>query len=182
MSADKRRIAQLVHAHSRRSYGQTHSRRAHTRIGIEFGRGHVEPLMQRYGIQGLSGRRKWRRVPGYETAVDLLDRRFTRDSPNELWATGITGHLTREGRVYCAIVLDAFSRRVVGWSIDSCATAALVTNALGMAIDARAPSAPSSTATRARKVNSPHGLHATGAGLRTRAILGLGRRLLRQTA
>ncbi|RMI09732.1 hypothetical protein EBM89_09090 [Cellulomonas triticagri] len=51
----------------------------------------------------------------------------------------ITEHHTREGKVYCAVVLDVCSRRVVGWSIDSSPTAALVTNALGMAIDSRRP-------------------------------------------
>jgi putative transposase len=50
-----------------------------------------------------------------------------------------TEHPTREGKVYCAVVLDAWSRRVVGWSIDASATAALVTNALGMAIEERRP-------------------------------------------
>jgi putative transposase len=54
-------------------------------------------------------------------------------------ATDIAEHPTREGKVYCAVVLDAFSRRVVGWSIDTSPTAALVTNALGMAIDRRTP-------------------------------------------
>jgi putative transposase len=58
-----------------------------------------------------------------------------------LWVTDITEHPTREGKVYCAVVLDAFSRRVVGWSIDASPTAALVTNALGMAIDTRTPPA-----------------------------------------
>jgi putative transposase len=53
--------------------------------------------------------------------------------------TDITEHPTREGKVYCAVVLDTYSRRVVGWSIDAAPTAALVTNALGMAIDARRP-------------------------------------------
>jgi putative transposase len=56
-----------------------------------------------------------------------------------LWVTDITEHPTREGKVYCAVVLDTYSRRVVGWSIDAAPTAALVTNALGMAIDARRP-------------------------------------------
>ena len=58
---------------------------------------------------------------------------------DQLWVTDITEHPTREGKVYCAVVLDVCSRRVVGWSIDSAPTAALVTNALGMAIDARRP-------------------------------------------
>ncbi|MEZ5374878.1 MAG: IS3 family transposase [Acidimicrobiales bacterium] len=53
--------------------------------------------------------------------------------------TDITEHPTREGKVYCCVVLDAWSRRVVGWSIDSSPNAALVTNALGMAIDGRRP-------------------------------------------
>jgi putative transposase len=53
--------------------------------------------------------------------------------------TDITEHPTREGKVYCAVVLDAFSRRVVGWSIDSSQTAGLVTSALDMAIRNRRP-------------------------------------------
>ncbi len=53
--------------------------------------------------------------------------------------TDITEHPTREGKADCAVVLDAYSRRVVGWSIDASPTAALVTNALGMAIDTRTP-------------------------------------------
>jgi putative transposase len=57
--------------------------------------------------------------------------------------TDITEHPTRKRKVYCAVVLDACSRRVAGWSIDAAPTAALVTNALGMAIDARRP--PGST-------------------------------------
>lgn len=55
--------------------------------------------------------------------------------------TDITEHPTREGKLYCAVVLDAYSRRVVGWSIDSSQTAALVTNALGMAVQNRTPTA-----------------------------------------
>ena len=74
-------------------------------------------------------------------AKDLLDRQFSRSEPNQLWVTDITEHHTREGKVYCAVVLDAYSRRVVGWSIDASPTAALVTNALGMAVDSRRPPA-----------------------------------------
>lgn len=129
-----------VHADSRGAYG---ARRVQAELrlgkGIEVGRGQVELLMRRAGLQGLTGRRKWRRMANAATALDLVDRQFERDGPDELWVTDITEHPTREGKVYCAVVLDAFSRRVVGWSIDSSATAALVTNALGMAIDARAP-------------------------------------------
>lgn len=129
-----------VHADSHSRYG---ARRVHAELtlgrGLQVGLGQVELLMHRAGLKGLSGHRKWRRIPGFATAVDLVDRQFERDGPDELWVTDITEHPTREGKLYCAVVLDAFSRRVVGWSIDSTATAALVTNALGMAIDARSP-------------------------------------------
>jgi transposase InsO family protein len=72
-----------------------------------------------------------------QVGADLVDRQFSRTAPNQLWVTDITEHPTREGKVCCAVVLDAFSGRVVGWSIDASPTAALVTNALGMAIWAR---------------------------------------------
>ena len=75
-------------------------------------------------------RRTWIERPE-ALAVDLVDRAFTRTQPDELWVTDITEHPTREGKLFCCVVLDAFSRRVVGWSIDSMPTAALVTNASG---------------------------------------------------
>ena len=53
------------------------------------------------------------------TTADLVERRFDRPAPDQLWVTDITEHPTREGKVYCCVVLDVFSRRVVGWSIDS---------------------------------------------------------------
>jgi putative transposase len=56
-----------------------------------------------------------------------------------LWVNDITEHRTYEGKLYCAVVLGTFSRRVVGWSIDSSQTEALVTNALGMVIANRDP-------------------------------------------
>ena len=95
--------------------------------------------MSRAGIAGVSGRPRFRRIPNVATASDLVERRFGREDPDRLWVTDITEHPTREGKVYCAVVLDVFSRRVVGWSIDASPTAALATNALGMAIEARRP-------------------------------------------
>jgi putative transposase len=68
-----------------------------------------------------------------------VHRVFDRDRRDQVWVTDITEHRTREGKVYCAVVLDAYSRRVVGWSIDATQTAALVTNALDMAIRNRNP-------------------------------------------
>jgi transposase InsO family protein len=72
-------------------------------------------------------------------AADLVRRDFFENGPNDLWVTDITEHPTKEGKAFCCAVLDAFSRKVVGWSIDSTQTAALVTNAPGMAIRGRAP-------------------------------------------
>lgn len=129
-----------VHQSSRGAYG---SRRVHAELrlgrGIVVGHGAVEMLMQRAGLVGAIGRPRWRHAKPDQIAKDLVNRDFTAEQPNRKWVTDITEHYTREGKVYCAVVLDVFSRRVVGWSIDSSQTAALVTNALGMAIDSRRP-------------------------------------------
>jgi putative transposase len=131
-----------VHQDSRGTYG---ARRVHAELrlgrGIVVGHGAIELLMRRTGLTGATGRPKWRRTKPDQVALDLVDRDFTRSEPNQLWVTDITEHPTIEGKVYCAVVLDAYSRLVVGWSIDSAPTATLVTSALGMAIDRRIPPA-----------------------------------------
>src|SRR6202042_3060590 len=71
------------------------------------------------------------------TSLDLVRRVFRREGPNELWLTDITEHPTNEGKVYCCVVLDTFSRLVVGWSVDSRQATVLVLNALGMATQRR---------------------------------------------
>lgn len=130
-----------VHTASRGTYGAP---RVHAELtmgyGITVGHNAVAMLMQRAGLMGLPGaRRPHRRLIPTDTAADLVDRKFTRTEPDRLWVTDITEHRTREGKVYCAVVLDVFSRRVVGWSIDSSPTSSLVTSALGMAIENRRP-------------------------------------------
>ena len=108
--------------------------------GIHVGKGQVHLLMRRLGIYGLPKRRLPRGAKvGKSNSFDLVRRRFTADGPDRLWMTDITQHPTREGRIYCCAVIDAFSRMVVGWSIDSRQTGLLVTNALGMALSRRAP-------------------------------------------
>jgi putative transposase len=133
-------LIRKVHADARGVYGY---RRVHAELtlghGVAVGHEAVHRLMRRAGIEGVSGRPRYRRIPNVPTAADLVDRQFHRDEPDRLWVTDITEHPTREGKVYCAVVLDVFSRRVVGWSIDAAPTAALVTNALGMAIGLRRP-------------------------------------------
>lgn len=100
--------------------------------GIRVGHNAVAMQMQRAGIAGCNGARKWRGVPGWAPAGGLVNRQFRRNRPNELWLTNITAHSTREGNVYWAVVLEVFSRRIVGWSISHGPTAGLSTNALGI--------------------------------------------------
>jgi putative transposase len=108
--------------------------------GIHVGKGQVHLLMRRLGIYGLPKRRLPRGVRvGKASSLDLVRRRFSADGPDRLWMTDITEHPTLEGKVYCCAVIDAFSRMVVGWSIDSRQTGLLVRNALGMALNRRAP-------------------------------------------
>jgi putative transposase len=91
-----------------------------------------------------------------------VNRDFARTEPNRLWLTDITEHPTREGKVYCAVVLDAFSRRVVGWAIDSSQTSSLVVNALGMAIENRQAEGP--------VIHSDHGTQYTSWAFTRRAL------------
>ncbi|WP_148616558.1 IS3 family transposase [Nocardioides rubriscoriae] len=127
-----------IHTDAHGIYG---SRRVHAELtlgrGVVVGHNQVELLMRRAGLQGVTGRRRWKRIKPDDIATDRVERNFNRAGPNQLWVTDITEHPTREGKVYCCVILDTYSRRVVGWSIDSSPTGALVTNALGMAIDSR---------------------------------------------
>jgi putative transposase len=104
--------------------------------GIHVGKGQVQLLMKRLGIYGLPKRRLPRgsRV-GKPNSLDLVRRRFAADGPDRLWMTDITEHPTREGKIYCCAVIDAFSRMVVGWSIHMRTTLAL--DALRMALCTR---------------------------------------------
>jgi putative transposase len=111
---------------------------------LAFGRdiivGHsaVESIMRELGLRGVPNRRLPRGARlAQVTSLDLVRRMFTRDRPNELWLTDITEHPTNEGKVYCCVVLDTFSRLVVGWSVDSRQATVLVLNALGMATQRR---------------------------------------------
>ncbi len=129
-----------VHADSRGVYG-AHRVRAelvHGR-GILVGHNAVAMLMSRAGLHGLPNRKVRYRPAGIATAADLVDRQFARTSRDQLWVTDITEHPTREGKLFRCVVLDVYSRRVVGWSIDAAQTATLATNALGMAINSRKP-------------------------------------------
>ena len=129
-----------IHIASRGTYGY---RRIHAEltIGMEIPCSSrlVSVLMTKAGIVGLPGPTRVKRLKGVATADDLVNRKFHRLNLNELWVTDITEHPTREGKVFCAAVLDACSRKIVGWAIDSKQDSTLVVNALDMAIRARTP-------------------------------------------
>jgi putative transposase len=129
-----------VHLQSRGTYGAP---RVHAELrmgqGVVVGHNVVARLMRQAGLAGAMRGPKRRYRHETPSIGDFVGRQFERHEPNQLWVTDITEHPTREGKVYCAVVLDVFSRRVVGWSIDASATASLTTNALGMAIESRRP-------------------------------------------
>jgi transposase InsO family protein len=79
------------------------------------------------------------RDPHAEPFTDRVDRKFAAAGPDRLWVTDITEHPAGEGKLYCAAVLDAFSRRIVGWSIAGHMRTELVLDALGMAVLRRQP-------------------------------------------
>jgi transposase InsO family protein len=102
-----------VHVASRGPYGAA---RVHAELrlghGIIVGHNAIEMLMRRAGIKGLPTHKHRRPLHETPTASDLVNREFARGAADLLWVTDITEHPTREGKVYCAVVLDSFSRRV----------------------------------------------------------------------
>jgi transposase InsO family protein len=130
-----------VHERSRGTYGW---RRVRAELADAYGqqvnKKLIQGIMRELGISGLPARRRGKKnLINRETSVDHVNRVFRREGPNQLWMTDITEHPTREGKLYCCVVLDAWSRKVVGWSIDRRPTAAMVNAALGMAIEQRQP-------------------------------------------
>jgi putative transposase len=99
--------------------------------------------MRAAGLVGASRRRKGvtttRRDPEARPAPDLVDRDFTVTAPNQLWVADITFVPTANGFLYLAVVLDAWSRKIVGWAMTTHLRAELVVDALEMAIGQRRP-------------------------------------------
>jgi putative transposase len=128
-----------VHKASGGTYGALRVT-AELRYGRDIVVGHnaVESIMREIGIKGLPTRRLPRGARVSKVvSLDLVRRQFRRAGPNQLWLTDITEHPTSEGKIYCAVVLDTFSRFVAGWAIDSTQTTKLVLDALGMATQRR---------------------------------------------
>ena len=173
--ADHELTNTIIEVH-RQSRGTDGAPRVHAELrlgaGIRIGRKRVARLMRTAGIEGVYRRRRrgcTRRDPEAIPSDDLVKRRFTVDGPDKLWVSDITEHPTDTGKVYLGVVLDAFSRRVIGWSIADHLRAELVVDALQMAIWRRQPAEPT-------VVHSDHGTQYTswafGRRLRAAGLLG----------
>ena len=162
-----------IHQASRGTYGAP---RVHAELvyghGITIGHNTVSLLMRRAGLAGLPARSRGKRTKKLATVTDLVRRDFRRTGPNQLWVTDITEHPTREGKVYCCVVIDAWSRRVVGWAIDSSQRADLAASAPGMATGLPDPAGRRDHPRRPRHPVHLLDLHRTGPQSRAAAIAG----------
>jgi transposase InsO family protein len=110
--------------------------------GIAASENRVQRLCSSHGIRSVLARKKGRRPkPGEPAAEDLVRREFTAGAPNVLWLVDITEHPTAEGKLYLCAIKDAFSGRIVGYSMDSRMKASLAVAALRAAIALRSPAA-----------------------------------------
>ena len=135
---------QEIHAGSRGTYGAPRIHAELAEAGVAVGRKRVARVMRAAGIAGVSrrrGPRTTRREVQDRPAPDRVERRFEADAPNRLWVADITYIPTLAGFLYLAIVLDVFSRRVVGWAMAAHLRTELVTEALEMAVAQRRPDA-----------------------------------------
>ena len=134
-----------VHEASKGVYG---SPRVHAELvaeGLRVGRHKVARLMRLERLRGCPKRRfrvTTRRDPAYPVARNLLQQDFTAEAPNQRWAADITYISTAQGWLYLAVVMDLYSRRIVGWSMSRWMSRRLVVDALRMALAARRPEGP----------------------------------------
>jgi putative transposase len=134
---------QRVHAHHRERYGAP---RIHAELRAEgqiISRKRIERVMRRHGIRARAPRRY--RVCTTDSkhslpvAANLLDQNFVAERPNQVWLADITYIPTGEGWLYLAVILDLFTRKVVGWAMRDHMRAELTIAALTMAIQRRRP-------------------------------------------
>jgi len=108
--------------------------------GVRVGRHRVARLMRLQGLRSLSRRRPWKRLAGVTPAIrvaNTLQREFATPRPNEKWAGDITYVPTRQGWLYVAVLMDLYSRRIVGWAMEDQLTTTLTLRALEMGLQQR---------------------------------------------
>ena len=131
-----------IHDRSRGTYGSPRVHAALQTEGIRIGKKRVARLMKEAGLRGVSRRKRPSttvRSDSRRSAPDLVDRDFTASEPDELWVADITYVPTRVGHLYLAVVVDAYSRKVVGWEMAGHLRTELVLEALDMAAEQRNP-------------------------------------------
>jgi putative transposase len=131
-----------IHKASKQTYGAPRIHAELAAEGIHVGRKRVERLMRGEGLVGVSRRKGARTtIPDdrVRPASDLVDRNFQAERANQLWVADITYVPTWAGFLYLAVVLDAFSRRIVGWAMGTNLKTQLVIDAMNMAIGQRKP-------------------------------------------
>lgn len=136
------RQIRTAHAASRETYGVPRVWRELREAGVAVGRDRVARLMRAADLRGVSRRRfvaTTVRDGRARPAPDLVERRFEAKAPNQLWVADITYIPTWAGFLYLAVVLDVFSRKVVGWSMATHLRTELVLDALEMAVARRRP-------------------------------------------
>ena len=129
-----------IHKRSRGTYGSPRIWEELTELGARVSRKRVARLMRQDGLTGVTRRRRHvttRSDKDHPVARDLVGRNFTATAPNQLWVADITYIPTRTARLYLAVVIDVYSRKVVGWAMASHMKTALVLCALNMAISQR---------------------------------------------
>lgn len=139
---DLTRTIRRIHAQSKGTYGSPRIRAELCAEGLTHGRHKVARLMRLAGIQGCPQRRfkvTTQSDPSHPVAKNLLKQDFSASSANQRWAADITYISTQQGWLYLAVVMDLYSRRIVGWSMDRWMSRHLVIDALSMALGARTP-------------------------------------------
>ena len=129
------------HVESRGTYGVPRIHADLVEDDEHIGRNRVARLMKAEGLRGVCRRKQvWTTVrDGRRPAPDLVDRDFSATGPNQLWVADITYVPTWAGFLYLAVVLDVFSRRIVGWCMRPHLKTELILEALNMAVDQRRP-------------------------------------------
>jgi putative transposase len=136
------RVLRRLHAESKGVYGSPKLTADLRDEGYHHGRHKVARLMRLAGLRGCPKRRfrvTTKRDPSHLVAENLLCQDFTAEAPNQSWASDITYISTRQGWLYLAVVMDLYSRRIVGWSMSREISRHLVMDALTMAVGARRP-------------------------------------------
>ena len=169
-----------IHRLSRETYGRARIQAELRDEGWAVNHKRVARLMKLEGLEGASRRRKWhttKRAKGARPAADLVERDFCVTAPDRLWVADVTYVPTASGFLYLAVVVDAWSRRVVGWSMETHLRTELVLGALNMAIWQRRPEAVIHHSDQGHPVHVGR-LRATLRGSWCAAFDGLGRRCL----